>query len=187
MNTGIFKALPNVPNVPTAGIDILVVPPKATDPPPVNPVPAVTVSEEFAKVAFEIEFAGKVIVPAETVSPLLADNNPAEVIVPVPVVEIFPVVEIVMFAARSLPDIELKVGNPTAFPCNTVVVVPAKVPKSPAEVLVTTPFVISPVSVIEVPVSEVNVPEAAVPPPMAPGLANVLPFNVEALIVPVPV
>ena len=40
----------------------------------------------------------------------------------------------------------------------------------------------SPVSVMLV-----NLPVEAVPPPIAPGLAKVLPLRVEALIVPVPV
>ena len=187
VNTGMFKALPKVPAVPVFGKDKVVVPPSETKPPPVNPVPAVTVKDELAKAALAIEFAGNVTEPDETVSPLLAVNNPAEVIVPVPVVEIFPVVEIVILEARSLPLTEAKVGKPAAFPCNTVVVVPAKVPKTPPEVFVTTPFVERPVSVTDDPVKEVNVPAAAVPPPIAPGAAKVAPPKVDALIVPVPV
>lgn len=144
--------------------------------------------DELARAEFAIELAGSVTLPEEMVSPFDPVNNPAEVIVPVPVVEIFPVVEIVMFEARSEPVIEAKVGRPAAFPCKTVVVVPAKVPRSPAAVFVTTPAVDNPTSVIEVlPVRVVNVPAPGVPPPIAPGLANVAPPKVEALIVPVPV
>jgi hypothetical protein len=62
-----------------------------------------------------------------------------------------------------------------------VVVVPAKVPRSPAALFVTTPAVANPLSVTEVlPVKVVNVPAAAVPPPIAPGAANVAPLSEEA-------
>jgi hypothetical protein len=123
----------------------------------------------------------KLIAPPERVSPLLAVKRPADVIVPVLVVEILPVVEIVMFAARSLPVTEANVGRPEAFPCSTVVVVPASVPKRPADVLVTTPFVVNPPSVIEVfPVRAVKVPAAGVPPPIVPGAAKVAPLSDDA-------
>jgi hypothetical protein len=59
-----------------------------------------------------------------------------------------------------------------------VVVVPAKVPSNPPEVLVTTPAVVRPPLVIEVlAVKVVNVAEPGVPPPIVPGAANVAPFN----------
>jgi len=59
--------------------------------------------------------------------------------------------------------------------------VPARVPRSPPAVLVTTPAVVRPESVTEVlPVKVVKVPAAAVPPPIAPGLEKVAPFKEEA-------
>jgi hypothetical protein len=168
VRTGIVVAFPYVPAVPTPGRDSVTVPPKATAPPPDNPVPAVTVSPELARAALAIAAAGKLTAPEETVSPLLAVNSPAEVMVPVLVVEMLPVVEIIIPAARSDPEIALKVGSPAALPCRTVVVVPGKVPSSPAAELVTTPAVVRPESVIEVvPVTVVNLPVDAVVAPMA--------------------
>lgn len=88
-------------------------------------------------------------------------------IFPVPVVEISPVVEIVIPLAKSDPVTEEKVGSPLALPCNTVVVVPANVPKSPPAVFVTTPLAVRPESVIEVlPVKVEKVPAAAVEAPI---------------------
>jgi hypothetical protein len=134
----------------------------------------VTVSPEFARAALAIEAAGKLTAPAATVSPLLAVNSPAEVMVPVLVVEILPVVEIIIPAARSAPEMELKVGSPAALPCRTVVVVPGKVPSNPAAELVTTPAVVRPESVREVvPVTVVNLPVDAVVAPMAVALIPV--------------
>lgn len=60
--------------------------------------------------------AVKFSAPAERVKPLLAVRRPAEVIVPPLVVVIFPVVEIVILAARSFPDTDENVGRPEAFP-----------------------------------------------------------------------
>jgi len=54
--------------------------------------------------------------PVVKVKPLLAVRSPADVIVPVLVVEIFPVVEMVILEAKSDPVIEVKVGSPAAFP-----------------------------------------------------------------------
>jgi hypothetical protein len=62
------------------------------------------------------EVAVKFNAPLVKVRPLLAVNNPALVIVPVPIVEIFPVVEMVMLEAKSEPVIEAKVGSPAVFP-----------------------------------------------------------------------
>jgi hypothetical protein len=119
--------------------------------------------------------------PEVTVNPLDAVSNPALVIVPDPVVEILPVVEIVMLAARSPPTTDEKVGSPDALPCSTVVVVPARVPSNPPEVLVTTPAVVNPASVTEVlPVRVVKVPLPGVPDPIDPGAAKVAPFKDEA-------
>jgi hypothetical protein len=168
VSTGILSADPYVPAVPVFGKDRVVVPPSDTEPPPDRPVPAVTVKDELARAAFAIEPAGRVIDPDVTVSPFDAVRSPADVIVPVPVVNIFPVVEIVIFAARSDPETEENVGSPAAFPCNTVVVVPARVPNNPAAVLVTTPFVVRPESVSDVvPVTVVNLPVEAVVAPIA--------------------
>ena len=94
----------------------MVVPPNDTSPPPDKPVPAVTVSEELAKAAFATEAFGKLTLPAEIVKPFDPVKSPAEVMVPVPVVEIFPVVEIVTFAAKSDPVIDENVGRPAALP-----------------------------------------------------------------------
>lgn len=95
------------------------VPPKATGEPDTEiPVPAVgvTVTVELARAEFAIELAGNATLPEEMVSPFDPVNNPAEVIVPVPVVEIFPLVEIVIFEARSLPLTAANVGSPAALP-----------------------------------------------------------------------
>jgi hypothetical protein len=126
--------------------------------------------------------------PPLKVNPLLAVNSPAEVIVPVPVVAILPVVEIVILLAKSPPTTELKVGSPAAFPCRTVVVVPASVPISPPVVLVTTPAVERAESVIEVEAeSVVNAPVFGVPDPIVPGAAQVAPRRVVASTVDVQV
>ena len=52
------------------------------------------------------------------------EKAPAEVMVPEPVVEILPVVEMVMLAAKSLPETEEKDGVPAVLPCKTVLSVP---------------------------------------------------------------
>jgi len=115
------------------------------------------------------------------VNPPEAVKSPAEVIVPEPVVEMFPVVEIVMLEAKSPPTTEEKVGRPEALPWRRVVVVPAKVPINPPDVLVTTPLVERPVSVIEVLAERVvKAPVEAVPEPIGPGAAKVAPFKEEA-------
>lgn len=116
VNTGMEEPLPYVPAVPVFGSDRVVVPPSDTVPPPVSPVPAVTVNEEFASAALAMDAAGKVTVPEEIVNPFDPVRSPAEVIVPVPVVEMFPVVEIVILAAKSEPVTDEKVGRPDALP-----------------------------------------------------------------------
>jgi hypothetical protein len=127
------------------------------------------------------EVAVKLSAPVVIVKPLLAVSKPAEVIVPVLVVPISPVVEMVILVARSLPLTAAKTGKPDAFPCSTVVPVPANVPNNPLLVFVTTPAVLRPLSVIDdVPVKAVNVPAAAVPPPIAPGAEKVNPLSDEA-------
>lgn len=89
-----------------------------------------------------------------------------------------PVVEMAILLAKSPPTTELKVGAPEALPCKSVVVVPAKVPKSPAAELVTTPAVVKPESVTDVfAVTVVKVAAPGVVPPMVPGAANVAPFS----------
>ncbi len=116
--------------------------------------------------------------PPVTVKPAEPVNSPAEVMVPEPVVEILPVVEIEILEAKSPPTTELNVGSPEALPCKTVVVVPAKVPSTPAAVLVTTPAVVRPESVIEVLAERVvKAPVEAVPDPIGPGAAKVAPFK----------
>ena len=92
------------------GKDKVVEPPSETVPPPDRPVPAVTVKEELARAALAIELAGRVTAPDETVNPFEAVNSPAEVMVPVPDVEIFP--EVVMaspaVAGESVVPVLLK-------------------------------------------------------------------------------
>lgn len=89
-----------------------------------------------------------------------------------------PVVEITILLARSPPTTELKVGVPEVLPCKSVVVVPARVPKSPAAELVTTPAVLKPESVTEVlAVTVVKVAAPGVVPPIVPGSANVFPLS----------
>jgi hypothetical protein len=139
------------------------------------------VAEEYVCVNVPVPEVIEMFWLAATVSPPLAVNNPAEVTVPEPVVEMFPVVEMMMFPAKSPPTTEEKVGRPAALPCSMVVVVPARVLNNPVLELRTTPLVVNPASVMEVlAVKVVKVPAAAVPPPIVPGAAKVAPFKEEA-------
>ncbi len=114
------------------------------------------------------EVAVRLRAPVVKVRPLEAVSSPAEVMVPVPVVAILPVVDMVILAAKSPPTTELNVGAPAALPCKSVVVVPARVPSSPAAVLVTTPAVVRPESVTDVVAESVlKAPVEAVVAPIA--------------------
>jgi hypothetical protein len=146
------------------GSDKVVVPPRDTSPPPVKPVPAVTVKDELARAAFAIEFAGKVTVPEEIVSPLEPVSRPADVIVPVPLVEIFP--EVVIASPELLGD--------------SVVPVRFKYPSTPEVGAVDVRFldasVYTPVEAVNPEsVSEVNDP---VPGVVAPILVELIPVAV---------
>jgi hypothetical protein len=61
----------------------VVVPPRATEPPPLRPVPAVTVRAPLpCKAAFAIDVVGREIVPADTVKPFDAVRRPVDVTAP---------------------------------------------------------------------------------------------------------
>ena len=64
MILGICVAAPYVPATPTLGRDNVVVPPKATNPPPARPVPAVTVKEGFNNFEFVTTALLIVVVPS---------------------------------------------------------------------------------------------------------------------------
>src|SRR5208282_5730896 len=55
--------------VPSAVLVSVTVPPSATVPPPDNPVPAFTVTEEFASMAFVTPALGMLIVPLVVIGP----------------------------------------------------------------------------------------------------------------------
>lgn len=75
--------------------------------PKVEPVDkAIAPPEELPMLVAAPPDAFKLTVPPVTVSPAEPVINPAEVIVPEPVVAIVPVVEIEIFEARSPPTIE---------------------------------------------------------------------------------
>ena len=65
----------------------------------------------FETIASVIESAGSDNVPAVNVNPFDAVNNPAEVIVPVPVAEIFPEVETELGVIAPRPIVNAGVGE----------------------------------------------------------------------------
>ena len=83
VTTGTCVADPYVPAVPVLGKDNVTELPRATEPPPLRPVPAVTVRVPLpCKAALAIDVAGREIVPAETVRPFDAVKRPVEVSAP---------------------------------------------------------------------------------------------------------
>jgi hypothetical protein len=62
----------------------VVEPPRDTAPPPVKPVPAVTVNEELANAELAIDPAGRETEPDETVNPVILVSAPALVSLAVP-------------------------------------------------------------------------------------------------------
>jgi len=191
-------AVPNVPPEPQVKVPALLIPePPLVDdnipatsavakstasvvpPDPLN-IDAVKVSETIASVT---EFAGRVKVPVVKVRPFDAVNNPAEVIVPVPVDEILLDVEIV-FAVAIVPKpdaMEPDVRTSTESNDEAVTVpfnvVPVNVPAAAVIVLVVpyvipVPLIVVPLVVPVPPLATANVPARVIAPLVAEAGVN---------------
>jgi hypothetical protein len=114
------------------GQEIVKVPPRARLPPPLTGPVVLIVTDGFARAAFIIEPEGKLTVPEEIVNPFDPVKSPAEVTVPVPVVDILPVV--VKFPPVVIdqevppvrPSVTPEVPVPMVILCNPVGCVPIR-------------------------------------------------------------